>query len=179
MADLDFITDKQLRENLENSIEYIYALYEQSKGADQKPLYKEETYRVIILYVISAIEAVLLFFYKQQEEKIKSQKYKFINPLPSDFIHKQRNTLRVIIAVQEEVDKEDYEIGLHDLVMFFKSKNLIKEKTAKDILDANNMRNTLHLSKPRSRKCGIDDVESALNLLVHTIKKAPASLKVK
>ena len=54
MSDLDFIKDKELRSTLENSIEYIYALFEESKNGEQKQLYKEETYRVIILYVISA-----------------------------------------------------------------------------------------------------------------------------
>ncbi|KKQ26812.1 MAG: hypothetical protein US41_C0032G0013 [Parcubacteria group bacterium GW2011_GWB1_37_13] len=32
MSDLDFIKDKELRSTLENSIEYIYALFEESKN---------------------------------------------------------------------------------------------------------------------------------------------------
>ena len=43
MSDLDFIKDKELRSALENSIEYIYALFEESKNREQKQLYKEET----------------------------------------------------------------------------------------------------------------------------------------
>ena len=43
MSDLDFIKDKELRSTLENSIEYIYALFEESKNREQKQLYKEET----------------------------------------------------------------------------------------------------------------------------------------
>ncbi len=81
MAGLDFIKDTALRKTLEDSIEYIYALFEQSKIAGQKKLYQEETHRVIILYVVSAIEAVLLYFYKVRGEKIEYTEYKFVQTL--------------------------------------------------------------------------------------------------
>lgn len=73
MRDLDFIKDKELRKTLEDSIEYIYALFEQSKDSKQKKSYQEETYRVIILYVVSAIEAILLYFYKARGRKLNIQ----------------------------------------------------------------------------------------------------------
>jgi len=81
MRELDFIKDKDLRKTLEDSIEYIYTLFEQSKNDKQKELYKEETYRVIVLYVVSAIEAVLLYFYKERVEKIEYLEYKFVQTL--------------------------------------------------------------------------------------------------
>ncbi|MCX6812281.1 MAG: hypothetical protein NTW79_01475 [Candidatus Berkelbacteria bacterium] len=179
MSDLEFIKNEDLRLTLENSNEYIYAVLENLKKNEQSELYKEETYRVIILYVISAIEAVLLYFYKEREEKMEYLDYKFVAPLPKNYIHSEKNSFPVVIAVQEKVGKEDHRIGLNDLVTFFKNKKLIQPKTASQILELNEIRNTFHFSKPRTKKCSLEHVESALKLLLHTIEKAPASLKIK
>lgn len=178
MSDLDFIKDKELRSTLENSIEYIYALFEESKNGEQKQLYKEETYRVIILYVISAIEAVLLYFFKERGEKMESLEYKFIQPLSKNYSHIEKKGFPVVVAVQEKVEKKEYQIGLYDLVILFRDKKLIKEKTSKEILDLNDIRNTFHFSKPRTKNCDIKQVESALNLLVYTLQRAPKVLMV-
>ena len=70
MYDLEFIKDKKLRKTLENSIEYILALLRQLDEKKRKQLYKEETYRVIILYITAAIEAIFLYLYKERKEKI-------------------------------------------------------------------------------------------------------------
>lgn len=177
MADLDFIKDEKLHQTLEDAIEYIYALFEQSKIGEQKQLYKEETYRVIVLYVISAIEAVLLYFYKERGEKIESLEYKFIQLLGKGYEHNERKGMSVIVAVQEKVEKKEHQVGLHELVTFFRDKKLIKKETADDILELNGIRNTFHFNKPRTRDCDLERVEWALKLLVHTIEKAPLTLK--
>lgn len=59
--ELTFIKDTELQERIENAIEYIYTLFEQSKNVEQNKLYQQETYRVTILYVVSTIEAILLY----------------------------------------------------------------------------------------------------------------------
>lgn len=179
MNDLGFIKDVELRKTLEDSIEYIYALFERSKDDGQKELYKEETHRVIVLYVISAIEAVLFYFYKERGEKIEYSEYKFIQTLPSEFIHSEKKGLPVVIAVQEKIEKLEHQIGLHELVKFFRIKKLIQEKTATDILELNDVRNTFHFSKPRAKRCDLARVESALQLLVYTLEKAPKALRKK
>ena len=177
MGELDFITDKSLRETLENSIEFIYVLNERSKDSNQKKIYQEETYRIIILYVISAIEAVLLYFFKDRGEKFEYPDYKFTIALPPEFEHKAKSGLPLVIAVQEKKEKQDYQIGLHDLVIFFRNKNLIIEKTANEILDLNDVRNSFHFSKPRAKSCDLKRVESALGLLVYTLERAPKALR--
>ena len=48
-TDLDFITDTDLRKKIENSIEYVFVLFEKSKNEKEKDLFREETHRVIIL----------------------------------------------------------------------------------------------------------------------------------
>ncbi|MDO8743182.1 MAG: hypothetical protein Q7J30_01310, partial [Candidatus Azambacteria bacterium] len=60
---LDFIQDNELRKTIENAIQYIYIIFDQAKDSKSE-LYKEETYRVIVLYVISVIEAILLYVLK-------------------------------------------------------------------------------------------------------------------
>jgi len=179
MNELEFIKDKELRATIENSIEYIYALFEQSNNSEQKELYREETYRVIILYVISAIEAVCLYLYKERGEKMECLEYKFVKTLPREFSHNKKSGSLVVVAVQEKIEKKEHQIGLYDLIIFFRNKGLILEKTANDILELNDVRNTFHLSKPRNKSCDLKRVESALKLLVHTIKKAPLALKSK
>ena len=64
--DLAFIVDHSLRQRIEDSIEYIYTLYEDSKQSDKNELYITETYRVIILYTVSIIEAVLFYIYEKR-----------------------------------------------------------------------------------------------------------------
>jgi hypothetical protein len=179
MGELDFIKDSGLRKTLEDSIEYIYALFEQSKDDKQKKLYQEETYRVIILYVVSAIEAVLLYFYKVRGEKIEYPEYKFVHTLPSQYKHIGKAELPIVIAVQEKIEKREHQLGIYELITFFRSRKLIQEKTAKDILDMNDVRNTFHFNKLRAQVCDLRRVEKALQLLVHTIENAPKALEVK
>ena len=96
MNDIDFIKDEELKKRLEDSIEYIFALFEQSKGAGQKEIYLEETYRVIILYVVSVIEAVLLYFYKERGEKIEYEKLNHRNSWYGSRIGKSELIRRIL-----------------------------------------------------------------------------------
>lgn len=177
MSSFEFISDGDLRIKLENSIEFIYSLFERSKIEKEVPLYKEETYRVIILYVISVIEAILLYFYKERGEKIEHFEYKYPERL-MDYCHKEKQNFEVVVAVREKIEQKENQVGLHALVDLFRSKNLIRKETADSILELNDIRNTFHLCKPRTKKCGISHVESALKLLVHTIENAPIALKI-
>ncbi|MFA5830031.1 MAG: hypothetical protein WC843_06110 [Candidatus Gracilibacteria bacterium] len=177
MSNFDFIKDENLRNTLDDAIEFIYVLFKRSKEEGQKELYKEETHRIIILYVVSAIEAVLLYFYKDRGERIKHPEYKFVQALSPKFGHSEKKGCPLVIAVQEKKEKD--QIGMRDLVTFFKAKKLIEEKMANDILELNDVRNTFHLSKPRAKSCDVKQVEAALQLLVHTIENAPKALEKK
>ncbi len=177
--DLAFIKDTELRNRIKNAIEYIYALYEESKSDYQHKTYRQETYRVIILYVVSTIEAILLYFYKTRGEKIEYVEYKYIHTLPVEYRHSQKSTFPVVVAIQEKIEKEEHQIGLHDLALFFKKKKLIQEKTVNAILEINDVRNTFHFSKKSVEHCDIEQVEKALSLLLRTIEKAPSALAKK
>ena len=100
-------------------------------------------------------------------------------PLPPEYAHGEKFHSPVVVAVQELVEKQEHQLGIHELVAFFRRKNLILEKTAKKILDMNDVRNTFHFNKQRARACDLGRVEKALQLLIHTIKNAPKALERK
>lgn len=173
--DLDFISDAGLRKTIKEAIEYIVALLGIPLTSEMSSLYIEETHRVIILYVASIIEAIFLHCFKEKKQVLHYLDYKFISTLPSEYNYVGQQGL-VVVALQKQVPRLDHQLGLHDLVNFFKDKKLIKSETAADILEINNIRNTVHLSKPRTKRCDIDKVEFAFNTLVHIIKNSPKLL---
>ncbi len=178
MNDLLFIEDEELRGKVVNSIEYSYVLHELAKREGHSDLFKEETNRVIILYVISSIEAILFYFFKIRNEKISVMDYKYPQLLPKDFNHKDKEG-SLVIAVQTPRDKKEYEIGLKELVVYFSDLKLIKKETIEKLMKLNDLRNTHHLAKSRTKKCDIDEVENAFKLLIHTLESAPKSLITK
>ncbi len=180
MNELDFIKDPSLRKTVKDSIDYTYVLFEESKKKTDNKLFEEETYRVIVLYVISVIEAILLYLYKKGGYEMTYLDYKFINTLPEAYRHENSPGSRVIVAVEKSISKTEHQIGLSDLVNFFREQKKILTPTAKKILEINNLRNTFHLSKPREKiVCDITQVEQALKLLVYVIQKAPKGLLVR
>jgi len=166
MSDLDFIKDGELRKTLEDSFEYVLALYTLTKDPKQSEIFRNETYRVIIIYVVSFIEAVLLYRYREGGVKFKSYEYKYIQSLVDEYKHIQKPNSQVVIAVQENVEKKDHQIGLNDLVILFKKNKVLKAKTADNILDINEIRNTLHFNKPRTKNFDLNMVNKALQLII-------------
>lgn len=180
MDDLDFITEATLRKTIKDSIDYTYVLFEELKNKTGNKLYQEETYRVIVLYVISVIEAVLFYLYKKCGYEMTYLDYKYVNQLPVGYHHKDAQGAQIVIAVRRNVSKAEHQISLNDLVIFFKAQKRIIKSTADEILAINDLRNTFHLNKPREKiACDIEQVERALKLLVYVIEKAPKALLAK
>lgn len=174
MDGLDFITDTPLRKTVGDSIEYTYLLFEESKKRTDNKLYQEETCRVIVLYVVSILEAIILFFYKKGGHQIPHVDYKYIQTLSEDYQHKEATGDRIIVAVQKSGNKEEHQIGLKTLVNFLESKKLLSKRVASEVLAINDLRNTFHLSKSREKiVCNVAQVERALKLLVYIIEKSP------
>ncbi len=176
MSDFDFIKDTKLRKNIEDSIEYILILHQESKEEGKNNLYREETNRVIILYVISVIEALFLYFYKNIKEKIVAVKYKELKNLGNE-VQAKTSEGEVFLVVKFEKEKKEWELMLRTLVKFFEKGKRIKPETAKKILELNSLRNTFHLGKERENKCDTEKVEEALSLLFYIIKNISKILK--
>jgi len=178
-SELDFLKDKDLKRTIEDSIQYIQIISKQARDSESA-LYKEETYRVVILYVVSIIEAVLLHIFNLRNEKIDCLDYNYVNPISPEFKHLKLPHDVVIIAVQKKTTKDNKRIGLAELVDFMKSSSLIEKKLAQKILDINNIRNTFHFTKPRNKiTCEIKIIENALELLIGVIKNAPKMIASK
>lgn len=174
--ELAFISDKNLRKTIEDAIQYIYLILENSRNSESD-LFKEETYRVIVLYVISIIEAILVFIYNERGVKMTYVDYKYPEQVSKKITHKDAPEYPVVIAVQKTLDKPDKTIGLVALVEFFIKSKLMKKEFGAEILEINDIRNTFHFTKPRNKiTCEIETVEGALDLLVRVIKKAPKAL---
>lgn len=176
VLDLNFISDRSLQKTIESAIEYIVSLLTLTEEDGRNSLFIEETYRVIILYVASIIEAIFLHCFKEKGHSILYTEYKHVKKLPGAF-HYLNDNGSVIIAVENSVPKLEHQLGLHELVRFFKERKSIKPETALKILEINDIRNTVHLSKTRTKACDIDRVEFAFKILVHIIKNSPKLLK--
>lgn len=175
-TELYFVEDKELKRTIEDSIQYLYLIFEQAKDS-KSDLYKEETYRVIVLYIISIIEAILLYVLKKCGDEIKTTQYKYVQPLPKEFKHANSDDSPIVVAVQKEEVKSERTIGLSELVTYMEKQGLMGKNFATKILDMNDIRNTFHFTKPRNKiTCEIETVENALELLVETIKKAPKAI---
>ncbi len=166
--ELTFITDVILRRRIEDSIEYIYTLYETTKQSDKNELYQTETYRVIILYTVSIIEAVLFYIYEKRKLSLKKTEYKAIIYLPDSYKNDSLSG-RVMLGVESVRTKIESEIGLKELVEFLCVNSIIKPATKDKLLEIIKIRNSVHLRQNGRNTCLVSDVDGALELLVYVI----------
>lgn len=177
--ELDFLKDKDLRKTIGDAVRYIQIIFEQARNSSSA-LYKEETYRVIILYVVSIIEAILLYVFNSRGETTSCIDYSYASPLPQDFKHSKLPKHPVVIAVQRKTTADTSRIGCAGLVNFMLNSGLMKKGLAQEVLEINSIRNTFHFTKPRNEiTCEIKKVEDALELLVKIIKEAPKMMVFK
>ncbi len=175
--DLSFIEDAILRDNIESSIRYIYLLFSRSLSENDAD-FKTETHRVIVLYVASVVEAILLYVYRERGQPQEIVEYKHPTQLSGEFFHKALPGKKVVVAVQVSRAAGEREMMLDKLITFFQEKKLMKKVFAEKIVAAKDIRNTFHLAKSREGiDCDVAAVEKALDLLVKTIKYAPRVLK--
>ncbi len=175
--DFDFIKDSDLRKKIEDSVEYIYAAYEESKKKDKSELFRTETFRVIVLYTVSIIEAVLFDIYHQQDKRLIKEEYKETISLPKEYIHTKIENGTIAVVVIKKTEKDEIEIGFQELVKFLEKEKVLQKETVTRMLEINNVRNTLHLRKERVQTCTVKEAESALELLLYTLQNAPRFIK--
>lgn len=171
--ELSFIKDKDevLGKRIENSIEYIYSLYEDSKQAHRSDLYRTETYRVILLYVVSIIEAVLFYIYDARKLSLTKIEYKSIHKLPNKFIDTSTKG-QLIMAVKTERGKTEPEITLRELVQFLVQEKVLKKETSERLFKVMEIRNSIHLRQPKQKSHTVIDVIFSLDLLEYVINNA-------
>jgi hypothetical protein len=176
---MENIKDAFLAEKIRNSTDYIYFLHDLSNEEKHNDILKEETYRVIILYVVSCIEALLIYLYKNREEKIEVLEYKNIYKLQDIFQNDDNKYSVTVLALQTKSEKDENHVGLQEVVKHFEKIKVIKKETSEQILTLNNIRNTHHLFKNRSKKCEISDVDSSFVLFNYILEKVNLALSNK
>jgi hypothetical protein len=171
--ELSFIKDKDevLGKRIESSIEYIYSLYEDSKQAHRSDLYRTETYRVILLYVVSIIEAVLFYIYDASKLSLTKIEYKSIHKLPKTFIDTSTKG-QLLLAVETKRGKTESEINLRELVQFLVLEKVLKKETAERLFKVMEIRNSIHLRQTKQKPHTIEDVSFSLDLLAYVIINA-------
>ena len=171
--DAGFIGDEKVRQRVENALEHILVLYEESKQTSN-PKYKTEKYRTIILYVVSILEAVLFAVYAERENKIKKPEYKWKQKLSNKYICIDDGGNRcdgsTVIALKQSTDKAELEIGFQELTSFLVDEKVLKKETAERMCAISGLRNTFHFRKLGSHNCALTDVEEAFELLEYSLK---------
>lgn len=148
--DLLFISDIYLRKKIVNAIGTISGLYLVERDEKYPPELSKEIRRTIVLYAASIIEALLLFLYKKCGKQQFKVNYNNVYSLPSSL---QISTqYKLIVAKQVKIPKEERELTLDVLLKFYTNEEkIISKELAAKIEKAKDIRNTFHLSKPRSR----------------------------
>lgn len=169
----DFISDNKLKQRVEDSIEYVLALYEMAEKSENET-FQAETSRVIVLYCVSIMEALFLSIYHKQNKKIKQIEFRNVSKLATGYVHENLEG-DVVVAVRCEKEKTEPEIGFNELLSFLKGETLTTE-TVDRIKKINQLRNSFHLRKQGESICGVVEVEEALSLLELTLKHTPRFL---
>jgi hypothetical protein len=137
-----FITPKSLRNNITESIEFAGWLWILAQKVE--PKYQDEMVRTIVLYNIGVIEALLLFRAKRQKIKFFEDLYPHATCLPEPF---QKTDYELIISYRHKKEKNESRIWLNELI---KEQKLFLDSLHDEIVNLQNIRNSFHLSKPRS-----------------------------
>lgn len=149
---------------MEDSLNYIFTLYETTKKEDSSNIYTQETYRVLVLYCTSIIEALLFEFYHLQKKDIVRTEYKDSQKLSSVYQNNRQPHGDVVITTRFQREANEAEIGLNELISFLHPTPL-KQQTRDRLLQLNALRNSFHLRKIGSTQCTRANVEEALELL--------------
>jgi hypothetical protein len=121
---LDFIEDLDLRNRIQDSLNYVLILYRDATSHGREDVYSRETFRVLILYIVSIIEVLLFYTMKKKDHKIFFYDYKDIFVLPKEYT---KDTL--VLTLKNQKEKINSTIGLKELVDFYGNKNVLKKKS--------------------------------------------------
>ena len=160
----DFVTPKTFRTNIIESVGFVAYLWVLAQQIEEK--YRDEMARTVILYNISIVEALLLFWAKKHKIKFLEDKYteKYVLPKNLQGIPDKE----LLVAHCCKIEKPDARIWLHDLVS--EGKQLLGSDLHSEIIDLQDIRNTFHLSKTR-RTLSLDRAEDSFDVVLEVVNK--------
>lgn len=166
----NFVTPKTFRKNIVESVEFVVWLWVLAQKTEEK--YQDEMVRTVILYNISIVEALLLFWAKKQKKKFFEDKYTDKHILPIKF--QSATDKELLVAHFSKVEKSDARVWLHDLIA--EGKQLLGKDLHGRVTDLQDIRNTFHLSKTR-RVLSLQKAESSFDVVLEVVNKIKKDLQ--
>lgn len=165
-----FVTPKTFRTNIVESVEFVAWLWVLAQEIEDK--YQNEMVRIIVLYNMSIVEALLLFWAKRRKKKFFEDKYTDKYTLPTELQGVAGKEL--LIAHFSRVEKNDTRVWFHDLIA--EGKQLLGKDLHGRVTDLQDIRNTFHLSKTR-RALSLKKAESSFDVVLEVVNKIKKDLK--
>ena len=163
----DFISDQKVKNNIINSIGFSSTLWLLTERIPEAN--REESYRTIILYTASIIEALLLYYLSKKNLFLEEEKFTHTAPLGSNF---QNNLGEVVVAIRkmEKRPIPDFSKAIDFL------EKVLGKSLSKSLHKIRETKNTFHLLKSR-KTIKENDVEQANDILLKLVKKIKTKLK--
>ena len=165
-----FVTPKAFRTNIAESVKFVVWLWVLAQKIEQE--YRDESVRTVILYNMSIVEALLLFWTKKKKKKFFEDKYTDKYTLPSAL----QGTIdkELLVAHFSKVEKSDTRVWFHDLIA--ECKQLLGKDLHDRVIDLQDIRNTFHLSKTR-RALSLKKAEGSFDVVLEVVNKIKKDLK--
>lgn len=157
----DFISDKSVKENIINSIDFSSTLWLLSEKIPEDN--REESYRTIMLYTASIMEALLLYYLSEKKIFIEEEKFIHVARLGSQFQNSLGETVVAIRKMEKRRDP-DFSSCINAL------EKTLGKNLSKAIHKIRDTRNTFHLLKTR-KKIRESDIKYANETLLKLVKK--------
>jgi len=165
-----FVTPKAFRTNIVESVEFVAWLWVLAQKIEEK--YRDESVRTVILYNMSIVEALLLFWAKKKKKKFFEDKYTDKHILPTELQGVTNKEL--LVAHFSKMEKDDTRIWFHDLIA--EGKQLLGKDLHDRVVDLQDIRNTFHLSKTR-RALSLKKSEESFDVVLEVVNKIKRDLK--
>ena len=163
----DFISDQKVKDNIIQSIEFSSVLWLLNEKIPEA--HREESFRTIILYTASIIEALLLYYLSAKKLSLEEEKFIYTARLGNNF---QNNLGEVVVAIRK---MEKRPIPDFSKTIDFLEK-ILGKNLSKSMHKIRETKNTFHLLKSRT-KIKESDVKYANETLLKLVNKIKVKLK--
>ena len=166
----NFVKPKTFRANIVESVEFVAWLWILAHEIEEK--YQDEMVRIVILYNMSIVEALLLFWAKKHKKKFFEDRY--INKYTLPRVFQGVADKELLLAHFSKTEKGDTRIWFHELIA--ESKQLLGKALHTRVVDLQDIRNTFHLSK-RRQVLSLKKAESSFDVVYEVVDKIRRDLR--
>lgn len=169
-----FVLDKKLRADIEDVLNFSsYLVIAASRVSDRR--YKEEFYRVIVLYVASIVEALCMYLIAHK--KIPLEKLEYKSPQVVRIMGVQVEGGELVVAKRCPAALNTREIPFVEAIRLLKGKRIISSSLQKSLNSLRSKRNSQHLYGRRDDGITRKDVGFAFDALAKLQEQAAHELR--